>query len=85
MVLFSSQKQAIADELCNDYQNIRYVAAYLKYHQDTWHDVYDISGRIDILTTLFNIGYKTPHSNPQPGLFGTIYLAECEKIKSLLE
>ena len=61
---FFSRKQAIADKLCNDYHNVRYIAAYLKYHQDTWRNVYDISGRIDILTTLFNIGYKTPNANP---------------------
>ena len=66
---FFSRKQAIADKLCNDYHNVRYIAAYLKYHQDTWR----------------NVGYKTPNANPQPGLFGTVYLENAEEIKKLLE
>ena len=62
-------------EALNDPQtNIRYAAAYLKYIQDIWKDVYpEIDGRTAILATLYNTGAygeEGPRSNPKPNDFG---------------
>lgn len=55
----------------NDQQNIKYVAAYISYHQKQWAAAgYDISNKPQILATLYNLGDKTPNSNPQPNEFG---------------
>lgn len=46
-----------ARALMNDKTNIMYVAAYLRYIQDIWKNKYpQISGKSDILGTLYNIG-----------------------------
>ena len=53
--------------------NIMYVAAYIKYFEDTWIDVFpEISSRPDILGTLYNIGHEktSPNSNPGSNKFG---------------
>jgi len=52
--------------------NIKYAAAYLKYFQDRWKEVYpEIDGRTAILATLFNQDEKkSPHRTPQPNDFG---------------
>ncbi|MBB6217232.1 hypothetical protein HNQ80_003351 [Anaerosolibacter carboniphilus] len=50
-----------------------YVAAYIKYFQDTWQDeLPSIANRPDILGTLYNIGHEItkPNSNPKPNSFG---------------
>ena len=58
--------------LKNDKTNIEYVAAYIKYFEDTWSEEFPkISESPDILGTLYNIGHhREPHSNPVPTLFG---------------
>ena len=53
--------------------NIMYVAAYIKYFEDTWKEVFpEISSRPDILGTLYNIGHEKalPNSNPGSNNFG---------------
>ncbi len=81
------RERVVASKLTDDETNIRYVAAYLKYWQDTWAPTKDISGRIDILTTLYNLGVnaKAPNKNPQPGDFGKYYLEHEVKIRALLK
>ncbi len=57
----------------NDRINCYYVAAYIRYFQDTWKYKFpSIAGRPDILGTLFNIGHEVtkPNSNPKPNEFG---------------
>lgn len=51
----------------NNQQNVLYVAAYLKYWQDTWKDVYpEIDGRSAVLGTLYNLGKNANPPNPSP-------------------
>ena len=60
--------------LAIDSNNIEYVAAYLKYFQDTWENAYpNIKNNAGVLGTLYNNGpydssgkLRTPHANPQP-------------------
>jgi len=70
--LYISRNLNIAVKLLDDAENIRYVAAYLAYWQNTWSSVIDISQRTDILATLYNLGTnaKAPNTNPSPNLFG---------------
>ena len=66
-----SKNYATARRLENDEQNIKYVAAYISYLQKYWYDAgYNISGKPEILATLYNIGEGSPKSNPQPNDFG---------------
>ena len=67
-----TREKAIAYRLTVDGENINYVAAYLKYFQDRWHNEYpNIDGDTAILATLFNQGEKySPHSDPKPNIFG---------------
>ncbi len=64
--------EMIAIKLTDDKENIRYAAAYLKYYQDRWKEVYpEIDGRTAILASLYNQGeLKPPHKNPKPSKFG---------------
>ncbi len=57
----------------NNQMNIMYVAAYLRYWQDVWEDVYpQISNDPAILGTLYNLGVnaKAPNKSPQSTPFG---------------
>ena len=68
--VYGNRDLAIAKRLTVDSQNIKYVAAYLNYIQDYWKNTYDISGRPDILGTLYNIGEGSPNTSPQSNDFG---------------
>ena len=74
-IVEGSREKAISKRLTNEKECIEYVAAYLKYWQDEWKDVYpEIDGRSAILGTLFNLGEnaKEPNPNPQPNDFGLL-------------
>ena len=72
--------------LCNDKSNSEYVAAYLRLIIDEWEDEYpQISEDPAILMTLYNIGVRTPHSDPKANYFGEKALEYYENINSLLE
>ncbi len=63
----SNRNEAIAKRLTSESENINYVAAYLKYFQDRWKDVYpEIDGRTAVLATLFNLGENANPPNPNP-------------------
>ena len=72
----------------NDGINIMYVAAYLSYIQDIWKNVYpQISGKSDILGTLYNIGEygnNGVNSNPQSNAFGKTVKINYDKMQELL-
>lgn len=82
-----SRDKAIAHRLTVESENINYVAAYLKYFQDRWKDVYpEIDGRTAVLATLFNQGERMPpHSNPKPNPFGNDAKKEYPYMRQLLE
>jgi len=56
-IIVNQENNMRARALMNDKTNIMYVAAYLRYIQDIWKNKYpQISGKSDILGTLYNIG-----------------------------
>lgn len=68
-----TETMAREKRLENNQINIMYVAAYLRYWQDVWEDVYpQISNDPAILGTLYNLGVKAnpPNENPQSNPFG---------------
>ena len=82
-----SREKAIAHRLTVESENINYVAAYLRYFQDRWKDVYpEIDGKTDILATLYNLGKNAnpPNSNPQPIKFGVDAKKEYYYMRELL-
>jgi len=85
-VVADSRKEAVAYRLLSDTECIYYVAAYLKYWQDRWKEVYpEIDGRTAILATLFNQGErKPPNSNPKPNEFGIVAKENYYHMKELL-
>ena len=61
----------VAYSLQNDSAyNINCAAAYLSYLQMRWDGAYDVSTDPAIWGTLYNMGERTPHSNPQSNWFG---------------
>ena len=44
--------------------NIFFAAAYVRYSIDLWTPKIDLTGRPEILATLYSIGYGKPHSDP---------------------
>ncbi len=68
--------------------NCIYVAAYIKYFQDTWQDdeFPSIANRPDILGTLYNIGHESvqPHSNPGSNSFGDYVANNYDSMRHLL-
>ena len=63
--------QSRYNRLTNDRSNCYYVAAYIRYFQDTWEEEFpSIAERPDILGTLYNIGQRTPKPNPEVNYFG---------------
>ncbi len=81
-----SREKAIAHRLTVESENVNYVAAYLRYFQDRWKDVYpEIDGRTAVLATLYNQGEtKPPHSNPEPRPFGIQAKKEYHYMRQLL-
>jgi len=82
-----SREEAIADKLMDNEKNIFYVAAYLKYWQDKWADVYpEIAGRSAILGTLYNLGDRAnaPNPNPNSNPFGDIVKKNYHCMQELL-
>ena len=81
-----SRENAIAHRLTIESENINYVAAYLRYFQDRWKDVYpEIDGKTDILATLYNQGEaRPPHSHPVPRPFGIQAKKEYNYMRQLL-
>lgn len=73
-IIVNQENNMRARALMNDKTNIMYVAAYLRYIQDIWKNKYpQISGKSDILGTLYNIGEygkNGVNSNPQSNDFG---------------
>ena len=62
-----TRDKAIAYRLTVESENINYVAAYLRYFQDRWKDVYpEIDGRTAVLATLYNLGENANSPNPNP-------------------
>ena len=84
--IYMSRNSRIASKLTNPETNIRYVAAYLRYWQDTWYTTHDISDRIDILCTLYNLGDNAnkPNSDPKPNDFGINYFKHAVRIYKVL-
>ena len=59
------------DRLMDERINCFYVAAYIKYFQNTWVDEFPtIAERPDILGTLYNVGQREPNPEPEANLFG---------------
>ena len=86
-IVEGSREKAISKRLTNDKDCIEYVAAYLKYWQDKWKDVYpEIDGRSSILGSLFNLGEKAkaPNPNPTPIEFGLFVKDNYNHMKYLL-
>ena len=81
-----SRDKAIAYRLTVESENVNYVAAYLRYFQDRWKDVYpEIDGKTDVLATLFNQGeIRPPHANPVPRPFGVQAKKEYYYMRQLL-
>jgi RHS repeat-associated protein len=75
---------ALSRRLEDDKINSLYVAAYIKFIQDKWQGEFPaIADRPDILGTLYNLGVKTPHGNPEPNDFGS-YVQEHYGLMSYL-
>lgn len=56
----------------NHYYSYLYAALFIKELKTQWmNDGYDISGRPDVITTLFNIGFKYSHPKANPEMGGT--------------
>lgn len=71
-VVNGSTTMAREKRLENDRTNIMYVAAYIRYFEDTWQSEYpSIADSPDILGTLYNIGHEItrPNSNPRSNNF----------------
>ena len=81
-----SRENAIAHRLTVESENINYVAAYLKYFQDRWKDVYPkIDGDTAVLATLYNQDEtRPPHSKPEPRPFGIQAKKEYDDMRQLL-
>lgn len=81
-----TRDKAIAHRLTVESENINYVAAYLRYFQDRWKDVYpEIDGRTAVLATLYNQGEtRPPHANPVPNSFGIDAKKEYYYMRELL-
>lgn len=82
-----TRDKAIAYRLTVESENINYVAAYLRYFQDRWKDVYpEIDGRTAVLATLYNQGERRPpHANPEPRPFGIQAKEEYYYMRELLD
>ena len=85
--LYITRQQIVTGKLMNDDYNIRVVAAYLKYWQDTWGDTYDISDLPAILATLYNLGTNAnaPNKNPKPNPFGQYAAEKYEHVATLVK
>ena len=87
-IIDNQENNMRARALMNDGINIMYVAAYLSYIQDIWKNVYpQISGKSDILGTLYNIGEygnNGVNSNPQSNAFGKTVKINYDKMQELL-
>ena len=81
-----TRDKAIAHRLTVESENVNYVAAYLRYFQDRWKDVYpEIDGKTDILATLYNQDEtRPPHNNPEPNPFGADAKEEYHYMRQLL-
>lgn len=54
------------------YYSYLYVALFIKELEAQWGSYgYDVTGRPDIVTTLYNIGFKYSHPKPDPNIGGT--------------
>ena len=87
-IIVNQENNMRARALMNDKTNIMYVAAYLRYIQDIWKNKYpQISGKSDILGTLYNIGEygkNGVNSNPQSNDFGKTVKKNYGKMQGLL-
>ena len=83
---WNPRKQKIASKLLRESENIRYVAAYLRYWIDKWEHTYDISGKPEILATLYNLGENAnaPNSSPRANSFGEYAQSKYNHVKALL-
>jgi len=83
---FVSRWYMVSVRLTDNTYNIRCVAAYLRYWQDKWGDVYDISNKPDILGTLYNLGDRAnaPNTNPSANPFGTYVKNKYNYVEQLL-
>ncbi len=81
-----TRDKAIAHRLTVESENVNYVAAYLRYFQDRWKDVYpEIDGKTDILATLYNQDEtRPPHNNPESNPFGADAKEEYHYMRQLL-
>ncbi len=78
------------ERLKDPFTNIRYAAAKIFFSQDRWKNAgFDISGKPEILGTLYNIeeidNPVIPHAEPQPNEFGTGVKENYLKVKRMLE
>ncbi len=72
-LVHGSETMAREKRLENNQTNIMYVAAYLRYWQDVWEDVYpQINNDPAILGTLYNLGVRAnaPNKSPRSTPFG---------------
>ena len=71
----------------NNDLNIMYVAAYIKAIEDIWEDEFpEISNRLDILGSLYNLGHeKKPHNNPEANWFGEHTLEFYDLMKGIFD
>lgn len=81
-----SRDELIASNLMDNTYNIRCVAAYCKYWQDTWSSTLDISNRPEILGTLFNLGVNanSPNKSPKANSFGEYVGKSYSHVKDML-
>ncbi len=82
-----TETMAREKRLENNQINIMYVAAYLRYWQDVWEDVYpQISNDPAILGTLYNLGVNAnaPNKNPQSTAFGDYVMENYTYLGELL-
>lgn len=86
-MVHGTEDMAREKRLENNATNAMYVAAYIKYFQDTWKKEYpNIANSPSILGSLYNLGHEQtePNAKPQPNDFGSFVGDNYELMGELL-
>lgn len=63
--LTNAGRRHLYDYLIQPKHNVRFAAAYIRFVIDFWSKHIDLSSRIDIIGTLYHIGYGKPKADPK--------------------
>lgn len=87
-IIYGTEKMARTKRLEKNSENVKYVAAYLKYWINVWKPTYpNIYKDPAILGTLYNLGdrAKKPNKSPKPNDFGKFVKKKYSYVGGLLK